>query len=215
MPRAIRLAKIHPVGQRVVDLGHHRNPVIGQSLDEIHLPQRVLAVQLGAGDLPDRLVEFATATRCGQPPRPDVVLEIDLAMLAPHRVVELERNVDQLIAQRFQLAQPAADDLSKRVDTEAAAVLIEFDDGGLDGVHVHVRCLAVKQYRVPAGEPFHHSPLVISATLQSARSQMTSLANCVRLRCTWLRNSEAACAIAPARGPSIRSKPWPAPGSST
>lgn len=43
----------------MVNFGNYRDPVVGKPLNEVHLPQRVVAVQRGAGDFSDRLVEFA------------------------------------------------------------------------------------------------------------------------------------------------------------
>lgn len=108
----------------MVNFGNHRDPVVGKPLNEVHLPQRVVAVQRGAGDFSDRLVEFAPTPRGAQPPRPDVVVEIDLAVLPPHRVMELQRDINQLIAQWLKLMQPASDHLAKRVDTEFLSVRI-------------------------------------------------------------------------------------------
>jgi len=45
-----------PVDECVVDLGDHRDSVVGQALDEVHLPQWAAAVKRSAGDLPDHLV---------------------------------------------------------------------------------------------------------------------------------------------------------------
>ena len=85
-----------------------------------------------------------------------MVVEVDLAVLPPHRVVELQRDVDELIAERVELVEPPVDDLAELVDAERAALEIaELDDRQLEGVHVHVRRLAVQQYRVPAAEPLH------------------------------------------------------------
>ena len=52
------------------------------------------------------------------PPGPDVVVEVDLAVLPPHRVVELERDVDEFVAERVELVEPAVDDLAELVDAE-------------------------------------------------------------------------------------------------
>ena len=145
----------HPVGERVVDLADHRDPVIGQALDEVHLPQRVIAVQRRAGDLADRLVELATTARRGHSPRPHVVGQVDVAVFPPHRVMQLERDVNELIAKRLQLVQPAVNDPAERVDVEVATVAIQLDHRDFEGVHMHIRCLAVQQHRIPAAQPFH------------------------------------------------------------
>ena len=105
-----------------------------------------------------------------QPPGTDVVVEVDLAVLPPHRMVELERDLDQLVAERLQLVQPAADDVAERVDAEVTPIGIEFDHSDFDGVHVHVRRFAVQQDRIPAAQPFHRCPLPIKATILSGGS---------------------------------------------
>ena len=107
-----------------MDLGDHRDSVVGQALDEVHLPQWAAAVKRSAGELPDHLVQLATTTWSGQPPRPNVVGEVDIAMLAPHRVVELKRDVDQLIAKRLKLVQPTPDNPAEGLDIEVLTVLV-------------------------------------------------------------------------------------------
>ena len=145
-----------PVSQGVMNLVDHRYAAIGQTLDEVHLPQRPAAVQRRAGDLADGVVEFPATTGGGQRPRPDVIAEVDLAVLPPHRVVELERDVDEFVAQRVQLIEPAVDDLPEFVDPERAPAHVQqFDDRDLERVHVHVRRLAVQQKRVPARQSLH------------------------------------------------------------
>src|ERR1700727_1189879 len=47
--------------------------VVREPLDEVHLPQRAVAIQRSAADLADRLVELAAPARGGQLERPDVV----------------------------------------------------------------------------------------------------------------------------------------------
>ena len=149
-PARQQIGRRDPVGQRVVDLAEHRDPAVGQALDEVHLPQRLAAVQRRAGDPADRLVELAATARAVDPVRTDVVVEVDLAVLPPHRVVELERDVDELVAERVELVEPAVDDLAELVDAELTALQLgDVDHRQLEGVHVHRRRLAVQQHSVP------------------------------------------------------------------
>jgi len=144
-----------------MDLADHRDPVVGETLDKVHLPQRMFSVQRGAGNPSDRLVQLATAAGRGQPPWANVVIEVDVAVLPPHRMVQLERDVDELIAEWLEFVQPARDDPAKRFDIEVTSIRVQFDHGGFDGVHVHVRRFAVQQHRVPAAQPLHRCPLLI------------------------------------------------------
>ena len=119
----------HSVGQRVVHLVDDGDSPVGQPVDEVHLPQRFTAIQWGAGDFGDRVVELAPPARSGQPQRPDVVFEVHFDVFAPHRVMELPGDVDKLIAQRIQLAQPAADHLTELLDAHTPGQRAEVDDG--------------------------------------------------------------------------------------
>ena len=138
-----------------MDLAEHGDSAIGETLDEVHLPQRLAAVQRGARDPADRLVEFASAAGAVDAVWPNVVVQVDFAVLPPHRVMELQRDVDQLVAERLQLVQPAVNDLAELVDSErAASEVVEFDHRELQCVHVHGGRLGVEKHRVPAAEPF-------------------------------------------------------------
>ena len=121
-PSCKQIRRSDPVGERVVDLAQHRDPAVGQAFDEVHLPQRLGAIQRRAGDPADRLVELAPAAGAVDPIGPDVVLEVDLAVLPPHRVVELERDVDEFVAERVEFVEAAVDDLTELVDAELAAL---------------------------------------------------------------------------------------------
>jgi hypothetical protein len=154
----------------VVNLAEHGDSAVGQAFDEVHLPQRLAAVQRGARDPADRLVELPTAAGAVHPARTDVVVEVDFAVLPPHRVVELERNVDEFVAEGVQLVEPAVDDLTELVDAELATLQLgDVDHRQLEGVHVHRRRLAVQQHCVPPAKPFHW-------TLLCGGAYMTSLA---------------------------------------
>ena len=46
-----------------MNLAQDRDPATRETLDQVHLPERPAAVQRGAGQSTDRLVEFAAAAR--------------------------------------------------------------------------------------------------------------------------------------------------------
>jgi len=91
--------------------------------------------------------------------RTAVVLEVDLAVLPPHRMVELERDVDEFISERVELVEPTVDDLAELVDAELPAPeVVEFDHRQLERMHVNRGSLGIQQYRVPPAEPLHRAP---------------------------------------------------------
>ena len=73
-------------------------------------------------------------------------------------MVELPGDVDELVREGLELVQPGPDDVAERVEVEVVTIRVDLDHGDLDRVHVHVRGLAVQQYRVPAAQPFHCCP---------------------------------------------------------
>ena len=148
-----------PVGQRVMHLADQGEPIVGHPLGEMELPQRAIAVQRRAGDLADDLVELAAAAGAGHLHPAQVIVEVDLAVLHPHRVVQLPRDVDEPVAQRVQQVQPALDRPSKHVEVEVAVEVGSVDDRDLQGVRVQVGGLAVQQHGVHAVESLHAHPV--------------------------------------------------------
>ncbi len=164
-----QIAGGHPVGQCVMDLADDGDATVGQALDEVHLPQWAVTVQRRAGNLADRLVELAAAARFLQPPRANVVVQVDVAVLPPHRVMELERDRDELIAERIKLVESAPNDVAELLDTEGAATeVLQLDDRHLEGVHMDVRRLAVQQDGIPATQSLHRFALSLRPS-QSGR----------------------------------------------
>ncbi len=141
-----------------MDLVDDRDPVVGQALGDVHLPERPIAVQRGAGDLADQLVEFAAAAWRGHPGLPDVIVEVDVVVEHPHRVVQLHRNVDKLVAQRRHRLKSR-----KRHGTEHVEVVAghagHVEDADFQGVHVNFRRLRVEHQRVHTVESFHIHPI--------------------------------------------------------
>ena len=155
-PAGQQIGRRDAVGEGVMNLAQDRDPATRETLDQVHLPERPAAVQRGAGQSTDRLVEFAAPARGFHPARADVVFEVDFGVLPPHRVMELQRDVDQFIAERVELVEPAVDDLPQFLDPETGpAQSVEFDHRQFQRVHVHVGGFAVQQHGVPPAKPFH------------------------------------------------------------
>ena len=149
------VCRCHPVGQRVVHLAHDGDAVRLKAFDEMEFPQRAVAVQRSARDLADHLVEAAPATVPRRLYPPQVVVEIELAVLPPHRVVKFPGDVDKSVAQRLQQRQTLSNLLTEYFERETRRAAV--DDRGLHGVAVYGRGLAVKQHRVVAAQALHDS----------------------------------------------------------
>ena len=148
----------HTVGQRVVRLADQRETVLGHPLREVKLPEGPGAVQRGTGDLADELVELAPFAGTGHLHAPEVIVEIDVAILRPHWVVQMPRNVDEPVSQRVQQMQSALDGPPEHVEVEFAIEVCGVDDCHLQRVGVQIGCLAVQEHGVHAIESLHSPP---------------------------------------------------------
>src|SRR5213075_1039871 len=119
--------------QCVVHLANHREPIVGHALDEMHLPQRTVAIQRRAGDLAGDLIEFATTSGTRHPYPSNVVVEVYRAILEPHRVMQPQRHLDKLVAQRLEQVQPTPQGLPEQLEGEVPRELSDVEDGDLDG----------------------------------------------------------------------------------
>ena len=150
----------HTVGQHVMDLVDDRDAVVGQALGDVHLPQRATAVQRGAGNLADQLIQLAAPTRSGHPRLPNVIVEVDVVVDHPHRVMQLQRNVDQLVTQRRHGLQPRERHGAKQVEAESPLDVGHIQHTDLERVHVDFRRLGIQHQGVHAVESLHTHPIL-------------------------------------------------------
>ncbi len=150
------------IGKHVVHLVDDGYPVTHQPFSDVHLPQRTIPVQRSAGDLADELVEFTTPARCGYRHLPQVVVDVECGVLDPHRVVQLERDVDQLIAQRPQRHQSRLRNTPEQLEAEPAVESGDVENSDLQRVHVNLGGLAVQQQCVDTVESPHCRPPLVA-----------------------------------------------------
>jgi len=143
----------------VVHLGHHRQPPAvvgvgaGDVLDHPHLPQRAAAVQLQRGDVPADLGQLDAAARARQPDPVHVPVDVEIRVLDPYRVVEVERRVGQLLAELRHGRDALAEHLPHLVEAVAAR-----NGGGVEFQHrAHVQGLLgglqIEEAGVESAEP--------------------------------------------------------------
>ena len=87
---------------RVVRFGEHRPAPIGKALDHVDLPQRVRSIHGTPDDARDLLGELVGSPWRGKPDVANVVIEIEVRIVQPIRMVELEWNFDETTAHRFE-----------------------------------------------------------------------------------------------------------------
>ena len=110
----------HPVHAGVVHLGHHRQAAVAVAIgarhafDDPHLPQRPAAVQRQRRDMAADLREFGPAARRRQPDAMQMAVDLEVVVIHPDRMVEVQRTVGELFAElrhrldaeRQRVAQP-------------------------------------------------------------------------------------------------------------
>ena len=78
-----------------MDLGNDADPVLLQALDDPHLPKRAGTVKLRARDLTCELGQLAAPTRRGRTDAPNVVVQIEIRVLNPDRMVQTEGHLGE------------------------------------------------------------------------------------------------------------------------
>ena len=92
------------VDRRVVCLLQHGPASVGESLDDIGLPQRAGAVHRAADDAGHLLGELIGGAGRGEADVADVEVEIEVGVVHPVRTIEAERHLDQLATERLEVA---------------------------------------------------------------------------------------------------------------
>ena len=103
------LERRHPVHQRLVRFGVDGDAIAGQALDQIHLPQRPRLVQWPRAEPGDELVQLRVAARRRQRRPPDVVGDVEVAVVDPDRAGQPQRHLAHLLAVARDLRQPLFD----------------------------------------------------------------------------------------------------------
>lgn len=88
------------VDARVVHFQQHRQPSVRQALDHVALPQRMRPVEPLPGDVRAHLGELAVVARRGQADPVHMVVEVEILVLDPHRMVQVPEWIVEFAAER-------------------------------------------------------------------------------------------------------------------
>ena len=145
------------VHQAVVELGDQRHLTAGDAVDVPHLPQRPATVELVAHQHPEQVTDLAASARRRHGDAPEVLVDVEVLVLDPHRPIEVERDLLQLPAELRHPREP----LEQR-----PAHLLEAEPVRLRRVHhreptdvlVPRRRLRRQEQRVGSRKPLHRNP---------------------------------------------------------
>ena len=151
----------HQLGTRdavdgaVVHLGDDTDVAVGQALHDVELPERAAPVERGAGDLRGHLGQLPMPAGARGSDATDVVVEVEVRILDPDRVVQAERHRHDAAPERRHQVQPRLDEVLDRLEVVAALHRRRIEDRGHGDVHVHARRLEVQKGRVKARKSLH------------------------------------------------------------
>jgi hypothetical protein len=109
------LVALGDIDRGVVDLEQHGEAADRQveeavePLDHVHLPQRTVEIEGAGVDARGLDAELAPVTGLGQGDVAHVVFDVEVLVLDPVGIVEVERHAQDLLAEHRQLAEPAFD----------------------------------------------------------------------------------------------------------
>ena len=162
------------VDRGVVELGEQPDQPALQAGDDVPLPERAGEVE-GTGSQPRHLLgQLGVVARGRQGQLPDVVLEVEVGVVDPVRVVQPERHPDELAAVHLEQVQPLLHGLAEvGVQVAAARTRRVEDRDGVDVAELRGR-LHGQEARVEPGELLHRSPPSMRSGPRSACSGVLS-----------------------------------------
>ena len=122
-------------------LGQHREAPIGEAFDQPQFPQRAAAVERLGEHAPGEPLELVLATGTGQRRVADVVAQVEMRIVDPHRAALAERHVRQSLPVAGHEVQAQLDRLDEIVVRRRGAV----EHGA--GRHVHVCRVALEMQK--------------------------------------------------------------------
>ena len=131
------------VGQHVVDLVDDRDAVTGQTFGDIHLPHRTAPIERCACDLADQLIEFPTTAGSGHLDAAEVIVQIDIVGFHPHRMMQLQRDIHELMTKRSHGLEPRIRNMPEQVEAVSPLHAGHIEHADLQRVHVDLGCLGV------------------------------------------------------------------------
>ena len=138
----------HAVDDRVVEFGDQTDLASIEPLDQVHLPRRLIAVKRPAHDLRRHLVQFHLPARVRQGCPMKVVVEIEIWVLHPTRVVEAEGDLDESAPKGTQCREPIRQQIPNSVERVATRCGRRIKDAGVRHLHGSRWCLGVDEHRI-------------------------------------------------------------------
>ena len=151
----------------MVDLADDRDLAVLEALDDVHLPERPRPVQRPTEHVGGELRQLRPAPRGGQGRPAQVVVEVEVGVLDPDRVVQAERHLDQAAPERWQQGQAVLDEGSHPLEAVATGHRGRVEEHDRTDVHVVGRGLTRQERGVEAAQALHRPSPSIASFQQS------------------------------------------------
>jgi hypothetical protein len=145
----------HSIDHAVVHLGDHREAVVLEPVDEPHLPERAVTIELLRHDATGQPLEAPDVAGHGQARMAHVIVEVEPGVVDPHRMRE-ERHPRELLAKPRVPLQRAFRHRADALDVDAAVLRaqgLRVEDADRADVHVDVGVLEGEKSGVQSRQP--------------------------------------------------------------
>ena len=156
------LHRPHAIDDHLMGLDEQRQPITAEPLDQIHLPQRAGAVQRAARQPGDEVVQLGIAARRRQRRAPDVVGDVEVGVVDPHRPGQPEGDLAHLLAIARCLREVAFHGLQQSLVAQPAARPTQ--DRQRAGVHRRRGVLLLVERGIGIRQTCHHRRRASSLT---------------------------------------------------
>ena len=102
-----KLRPRYSVNRRMMRLGHQGSSARLQAPQHVDLPQRAIEIQRATDQVGGELTQLVHATRGPQSTPAKVVVEIEVRVIDPDRMVEMERHLHRSTPERRKKVKPA------------------------------------------------------------------------------------------------------------
>ncbi len=157
-----------PVDHAVVDLGDHGPATLGQALDHPGFPQRAIAMEWLRHEPAHEPAQVGVAARRGQRRMAEVVREVEVRVVLPHRSAEREGSEPHALPVAGDEVELGGEQPPELVHGRGRA--LEHRDAG--DVHVRDPVLHVQELGIEGAQPLHghHPPKYVACTVGSDAS---------------------------------------------
>ncbi len=156
---------VDAVHEGLVGLGHECEAALGKPFDEVHLPQRSATVKPFGLDPRDELLQLVVTARTWQCRTPDVIGDVKVDIVDPHRVGKTSRDLADSLPVAGHEGNPVGDQRDQTVVVESLVRWLEDHDRA----HMHGcrRLLQIEEGRIKGGQPVGHALIVSEKVAQN------------------------------------------------